>query len=150
MVAGAVPSRFRNAPAMGTTKASLRDGRVTAYRTGGTVTVEAPDGTNVTVTVPTGTTLAGDAFGEAYAGRASGWTPKEGRALAFALPESATTGAGAGTATTDDGRAPDTTAPGTRAPDTNAPAGTAPATEPAPDTRVPAGVSDPVPYTVRS
>ncbi|MFE9970282.1 hypothetical protein ACFYRD_05845 [Streptomyces hirsutus] len=127
---------------------ALRDGRVTAYRTGGTVTVEAPDGTNVTVTVPTGTTLAGDAFGEAYAGRASGWTPKEGRALAFTLPESATTGTG--TVTTDDGRAPDTTAPGTRAPDTNAPAGTAPATEPAPDTRVPAGVSDPVPYTVRS
>ncbi|MFI8860819.1 hypothetical protein ACIGW5_30135 [Streptomyces prasinus] len=109
---------------------ALREGQVTAYRTGGTVTVEAPDGTNATVTVPTGTTLAGDPFGEAYAGRASGWTRTAGQtALSFTLPVSATDGTDA------DGPAPDAKTP---------------ADGPAPDTRVPAGVRDHVPYTARS
>ncbi|GGQ04682.1 hypothetical protein GCM10010266_30360 [Streptomyces griseomycini] len=108
--------------------AALRGGQVTAHRIGGTVTVEAPDGTTVTATMPTGTTLAGGAFGEAYAGRASGWTPSAGQPLTLTLPSSATAGA-------DTGPVP---SPRTRP------------TKPAPDTRVPAGVSDRVPYTARS
>lgn len=116
---------------------ALREGRVTAYRTGGTVTVEAPDGTAVTATAPIGTTIEGDAFGEAYAGRMSGWTQTTGRtALSFTLPPSAADGAAPdGTAADGDGPAPDAKAP---------------ATAPAPDTRVPAGVRDHVPYTARS
>ncbi|MEU6524046.1 hypothetical protein ABZ892_14780 [Streptomyces sp. NPDC046924] len=116
---------------------ALREGQVTAYRIGGTVTVEAPDGTAVTATAPTGTTLAGDAFGEAYAGRVSGWTQTAGQtSLSFTLPASATDGAATdGTAADGDGAAPDAEAP---------------AVEPAPDTRVPAGVRDHVPYTARS
>ncbi|MFI6034550.1 hypothetical protein ACIBBD_10355 [Streptomyces sp. NPDC051315] len=70
-------------------RAALRDGGVTAYRVGDTVTVEAPEGVAVTATVPTGTTLAGTAFGEAYAGAVSGWTPATGTPLAFTLPASA-------------------------------------------------------------
>ncbi|MFF1271868.1 hypothetical protein ACFVZC_00325 [Streptomyces marokkonensis] len=101
--------------------AALEGGRVTAHRIGGTVVVEAPDATAVTVTVPTGTTLAGEAFGEAYAGRASGWTPSAGQALTFTLPQSRAAG------------------PGT------AGAGPLPATPPAPVTRVPSGVRDHVP-----
>ncbi|MFD8223177.1 hypothetical protein ACFV16_03285 [Streptomyces massasporeus] len=99
-------------------QAAVRAGEITAYRIGGTVTVDAPDGLAVTATLPTGTTLAGAAFGEAYAGSVSGWTPSTGAPLALALPTSAAT------------PAPD------------AAAETAPATEPAPDTRVPAGVTD--------
>ncbi|KES08673.1 hypothetical protein BU52_01080 [Streptomyces toyocaensis] len=105
--------------------AALEGGQVTAHRIGGTVTVEAPDTTAVTVTVPTGTTLAGEAFGEAYAGRASGWTPSAGQALTFTLPQSHATGSG----TVGDGPLP--------------------ATPPAPGTRVPAGVRDHVPPAPR-
>ncbi|MFE6411022.1 hypothetical protein ACFVOR_29290 [Streptomyces sp. NPDC057837] len=99
---------------------ALRAGQVTAYRVGGTVTVEAPDGLAVTATLPTGTTLAGAAYGEAYAGAVSGWTPSTGTPLTLTLPASATAPAAGGTT------------------------GPAPATGPAPRTRVPAGVTDPV------
>ncbi|GAB2628530.1 hypothetical protein GCM10027168_70300 [Streptomyces capparidis] len=58
---------------------ALRDGRVTAYRVGGTVTVTVPDGVQVPATMPLGTgqhTADGDAaFGTPYAGAASGWAP---------------------------------------------------------------------------
>ncbi|MFE5754560.1 hypothetical protein ACFQ7M_18510 [Streptomyces massasporeus] len=99
---------------------AVEAGKITAYRIGGTVTVDAPDGLAVTATLPTGTTLAGAAFGEAYAGSVSGWTPSTGAPLALTLPASAV------------------------APVPDAAAETAPATKPAPDTRVPAGVTDPV------
>ncbi|MEV7078448.1 hypothetical protein AB0N88_07885 [Streptomyces sp. NPDC093516] len=104
-------------------QAALRAGEVTAYRIGTAVTVDAPDGLAVTATLPAGTTLAGAAFGEAYAGAVSGWTPATGTPLAFTLPPSATVPA---------------------ADDTDGPA---PATGPAPRTRVPAGVTDPVGHT---
>ncbi|GHE05294.1 hypothetical protein [Streptomyces alanosinicus] len=97
-------------------------GQVTAYRIGDTVTVQAPNGTDVTATLPTGTTLGGTAFGTPYAGEMSGWTASSGNALTFALPDSSSApAAGAGT---------------TRA-----------ATAPAPHTRIPAGVTEQVPYT---
>ncbi|MEU0221981.1 hypothetical protein ABZ281_46345, partial [Streptomyces sp. NPDC006265] len=101
-------------------QAAHRAGEITAYRIGGTVTVDAPNGLAVTATLPTGTTLAGAAFGEAYAGSVSGWTPSTGAPLTLTLP---TSGA---------------------APAADAATVTAPATEPAPDTRVPTGVTDPV------
>lgn len=99
---------------------ALRDGRVTAYRVGGTVTVSAPSGVAVTATMPAGTTLAGRAFGSAYAGSLSGWTASAGQPLTFALPSSAA-------------------APGTAAKT----GGPGPVAVPAPRTRVPAGVSEP-------
>ncbi|MFF5575921.1 hypothetical protein [Streptomyces luteogriseus] len=101
-------------------RTALGAGRITAYRIGGTVTVDAPDALAVTATVPTGTTLAGAAFGEAYAGSVSGWTPSTGAPLVLTLPAPAS------------------------APAADAATEKAPATEPAPDTRVPAGVTDPV------
>ncbi|MFF7768934.1 hypothetical protein ACFZC7_20745 [Streptomyces massasporeus] len=101
-------------------QAALGAGEIAAYRIGGTVTVDAPDGLAVTATLPTGTTLAGSAFGEAYAGSVSGWTPSTGARLALTLPASAV------------------------APAADAATETAPATKPAPDTRVPSGVTDPV------
>ncbi|MGW5612962.1 hypothetical protein [Streptomyces sp. NPDC003877] len=104
-------------------QAALRDGKVTAHRIGGTVTVDAPDGLAVTATLPTGTTLGGTAFGTAYAGAASGWTPATGAPLALTLPASVPAPAAAPTAEP------------------------APATRPAPRTRVPAGVTDPVGHT---
>ncbi|GHH91796.1 hypothetical protein [Streptomyces capillispiralis] len=100
-------------------QAALRAGDVTAHRIGGTVRVDAPAGLAVTATLPTGTTLGGTAFGEAYAGAVSGWVPAAGTPLAFTLPASATAPA-----------ADDATE-------------AAPATRPAPRTRVPAGVTDP-------
>ncbi|MFE1943264.1 hypothetical protein [Streptomyces massasporeus] len=101
-------------------QAALGAGEITAYRIGDTVTVDAPNGLAVTATLPTGTTLAGSAFGEAYAGSVSGWTPATGAPLALTLPASAV------------------------APAADAATATAPATKPAPNTRVPAGVTDPV------
>ncbi|MEV0241686.1 hypothetical protein AB0I06_17390 [Streptomyces sp. NPDC050674] len=101
---------------------ALRAGKITAYRIGGTVTVDAPAGLAVTATLPTGTTLAGAAFGEAYAGAVSGWTPATGTPLSLTLPASSA------------GPAAHATKP-------------APATGPAPRTRVPAGVTDPVGHT---
>ncbi|KOX03336.1 hypothetical protein ADK65_07185 [Streptomyces sp. NRRL B-1140] len=104
-------------------QAALRAGEITAYRIGTTVTVDAPNGLAVPATLPTGTTLAGASFGEAYAGALSGWTPSGGAPLALTLPASATAAA------------------------TGSAAGRAPATGPAPRTRVPAGVTDPVGHT---
>ncbi|MEU3854355.1 hypothetical protein [Streptomyces sp. NPDC029554] len=104
-------------------QAALRAGEVTAHRIGGTVTVDAPGGLAVTATLPTGTTLAGAPFGEAYAGAVSGWTPATGTPLTLTLPAS------------------------TPAPAADDTAGSAPATRPAPRTRVPAGVTDPVGHT---
>ncbi|MFJ7334297.1 hypothetical protein ACIQUU_13715 [Streptomyces sp. NPDC101116] len=104
-------------------QAALRAGQVTAYRIGDTVTVDAPNGLAVTATLPTGTTLAGTAFGEAYAGAVSGWTPSTGTPLALTLPTTAA------------------------APALDAGAGPAPATGTAPRTRLPAGVTDPVGHT---
>ncbi|PTH85669.1 hypothetical protein C9J60_25985 [Streptomyces sp. A244] len=103
-------------------QAALRAGEVTAHRIGGTVTVDAPDGLAVPATLPTGTTLAGAAFGEAYAGAVSGWTPSTGEPLALTLPASTPAMIAAATEP-------------------------APATGPAPKTRIPAGVTDPVGHT---
>ncbi|MEV5876430.1 hypothetical protein AB0L75_19790 [Streptomyces sp. NPDC052101] len=103
-------------------KSAVDAGRVTAYRIGDTVTVQAPSGTAVTATLPTGTTAGGAAFGTAYAGELSGWTPSSGTPLTFTLPSSPSSPAG--TAHT-----------------------AAPATAPAPRTKVPAGVRKQVPYT---
>ncbi|QDI72992.1 hypothetical protein CD934_33100 [Streptomyces calvus] len=100
-------------------QAALRAGDVTAHRIGTTVRVDAPAGLAVTATLPTGTTLNGTAFGEAYAGAVSGWVPSTGTPLAFTLPAPSAAPA-----------ADDTTE-------------AAPATRPAPPTRVPAGVTDP-------
>ncbi|MFB0614441.1 hypothetical protein [Streptomyces sp. AGS-58] len=103
-------------------KTAVQAGQVTAYRIGGTVTVQGPNGTAVPATLPAGTTRGTTAFGSAYAGAVSGWTASAGSALTFTLPSSATAPAAtAGTA--------------------------AAATAPAPHTRIPAGVTEQVPYT---
>ncbi|MET9609421.1 hypothetical protein ABZZ17_30895 [Streptomyces sp. NPDC006512] len=70
----------------GAWKSAVRAGQVTAYRVGGTVTVVAPNGLDVTATLPAGTLLGGAAFGSPYAGRASGWTASTGTALTLTLP----------------------------------------------------------------
>ncbi|WP_225826215.1 hypothetical protein [Streptomyces naphthomycinicus] len=103
-------------------KSAVQAGRITAYRIGGTVTVQGPNGTAVPATLPAGTTLAGSAYGTAYAGAVSGWTAATGGALTYTLPTSA---AAAPAATAH------TTAAGA----------------PAPRTEVPAGVTEQVPYT---
>jgi hypothetical protein len=58
--------------------AAVRDGSVTAYRIGDTVTVSAPNGVSVPATMPTGTQqdqlIGSTAFGTPYAGTLSGWT----------------------------------------------------------------------------
>jgi hypothetical protein len=101
-------------------RAAVQSGQVTAYRIGGTVTVEGPDGVAVPATMPEGTTRAGSPFGEAYAGERSGWTSSATAPLTLTVPSSAGTAAA-----TDAG-------------------GSAPATGPAPDTHVPEGVAEPV------
>lgn len=57
--------------------AALGAGRVTAYRVGDTVTVQAPAGVTATATMPTGTrqqlVVGTKTFGSPYAGRSSGW-----------------------------------------------------------------------------
>ncbi|MEU3859981.1 hypothetical protein AB0F03_21875 [Streptomyces sp. NPDC028722] len=103
-------------------RTAVQAGQVTAYRIGDTVTVQGPNGAAVPATLPAGTTRGTTAFGTAYAGAVSGWTASAGSALTFTLPSSAT--------------APAATA-GT----------TAAATAPAPHTRIPAGVTEQVPYT---
>ncbi|WP_086738534.1 hypothetical protein [Streptomyces glaucescens] len=102
-------------------RTAVRDGQVTAYRVGDTVTVEGPAGVAIPATVPAGTTRAGAAFGEAYAGGRSGWTATATAPLVLTLPA------------TPDSPA---TATGT--------GGTAAATAPAPDTRLPAAVAEPL------
>ncbi|MFE6225576.1 hypothetical protein [Streptomyces sp. NPDC057854] len=61
--------------------AALAAGRVTAYRVGTTVTVKAPAGVQIPVTVPEGTrkrlVLGSTAFGTPYAGSRSAWTAPE-------------------------------------------------------------------------
>ncbi|MEU8472899.1 hypothetical protein AB0F30_34340 [Streptomyces sp. NPDC029006] len=103
-------------------RTAVQAGQVTAYSIGDTVTVQGPNGAAVPATLPAGTTRGTTAFGTAYAGAVSGWTASAGSALTFTLPSSAT--------------APAATA-GT----------TAAATAPAPHTRIPAGVTEQVPYT---
>lgn len=107
-------------------RTAVRDGQVTAYRVGATVTVEGPDGATVPATMPAGTTRAGAVFGEAYAGDRSGWTASADASLTLTLPDSATS---------------------STAPDAG---GSAPAGEPAPDTRVPEGVAEPLSPGARS
>ncbi|MGW0537317.1 hypothetical protein [Streptomyces sp. NPDC003032] len=55
---------------------AVKAGRVTAYRVGGTVTVQTPSGVTTRATMPTGTVqqqlLGTTPFGTAYAGRTSG------------------------------------------------------------------------------
>ncbi|MFJ6835995.1 hypothetical protein [Streptomyces sp. NPDC091209] len=104
-------------------KAAVDAGQVTAYRVGDTVTVQAPSGVAVTATMPTGTTNGTAGFGDAYAGEVSGWTTPAGTALTLGLPSSTA----ALTSTVDASRQP--------------------ATSGAPDTRVPAGVTEQVPYS---
>ncbi|MFJ2901020.1 hypothetical protein [Streptomyces sp. NPDC087212] len=104
-------------------KSALNAGQVTAYRVGDKVTVSAPTGVQVTATLPTGTTQGSAAFGTAYAGAVSGWTPSTGTPLTFTVPAT-----------------PQAT--------TLAPTDThATVTTPAPHTRVPAGVREQVPAT---
>ncbi|MET8539217.1 hypothetical protein ABZW03_00955 [Kitasatospora sp. NPDC004799] len=56
---------------------ALASGQVTAYRVGGTVTVNAPSGVQVQATMPTGTAqklaIGTTGFGSSYAGSLSGW-----------------------------------------------------------------------------
>ncbi|MFC8954728.1 hypothetical protein ACFT8P_19140 [Streptomyces sp. NPDC057101] len=104
-------------------RAAVQGGLITAYRVGGTVTIEGPGGLAVPATAPEGTLRAGSAFGESYAGVRSGWTSLTGAALTLALPSAAVPATGTG------GSAP---AP------VSAPA-------PAPAARVPEGVADAVP-----
>ncbi|MFD4627158.1 hypothetical protein [Streptomyces sp. NPDC058475] len=105
-------------------KAAVAAGQVTAYRVGDTVTVQAPAGVAVTATMPTGTTYGGSGFGDAYAGEVSGWTASAGTPLTLTLASSTPSLS----ATVDVG-------------------GKAAATRTTPRTRVPAGVSEQVPYT---
>ncbi|WP_395570562.1 hypothetical protein [Streptomyces sp. BK79] len=104
-------------------RSAVDAGQVTAYRVGDAVTVQAPAGVAVTATMPAGTLRGDAAFGDAYAGALSGWTATAGGTLGLTLPSTA--------------EAPSPAA------EPGAPAA-APST--APRTRVPAGVSDPVPY----
>ncbi|MEV6122986.1 hypothetical protein AB0M23_21130 [Streptomyces sp. NPDC052077] len=106
-----------------TWKAAVDSGQVTAYRIGDAVTVQAPAGTAVPATMPTGTVNGASGFGSAYAGTLSGWTSPAGGTLSLTLPTSAA-------------------GPSALA----APGGTAAPTPAAPRTRVPAGVTEQVPY----
>ncbi|MFJ6948057.1 hypothetical protein ACISU4_26010 [Streptomyces wuyuanensis] len=104
---------------------AVKDGQVTAYRIGDTVTISAPPGTAVRATMPAGTTRVltngTAAFGEPYAGTVSGSVPagpgQDG--VTLALPSAPSAGSPS--------------------------AGPARATSPAPDGPVPAGAARPVP-----
>ncbi|MEU4952728.1 hypothetical protein ACFYN3_29505 [Streptomyces lavendulae] len=103
-------------------KDAVRNGQVTAYRIGDTVTVQAPNGLAVPATLLAGSRQGTAAFGSPYAGRVSGWTASAGTPIAFTLPASAAvTGARNGAATF---------------------ARPAPQTAPAPRTEVPAAVRE--------
>ncbi|MBT2487155.1 hypothetical protein J7E96_01090 [Streptomyces sp. ISL-96] len=71
---------------------ALADGKVTAYRIGTTVTVQAPSGIAAPVTAPEGTRkqlfLGTSVFGTAYAGQRSAWTKPESfqQAITLRLP----------------------------------------------------------------
>ncbi|MFD9002653.1 hypothetical protein ACFV0T_16995 [Streptomyces sp. NPDC059582] len=107
--------------------AALQAGQVSAYRIGDTVTVDAPSGVAASATMPAGTTLAGSAFGQAYAGGVSGWSVSADAPLTFTLP----TSAAAPSATVDAGPRAEATAT-------------------APDAPLPAGVLEQVPYAPQS
>ncbi|MFC5722958.1 hypothetical protein ACFP1Z_22585 [Streptomyces gamaensis] len=71
---------------------ALAAGKVTAYRVGTTVTIDAPAGVQATATVPAGTQQQGaTAFGTAYAGARSGWAaPAPGQdRITLTLPATA-------------------------------------------------------------
>ncbi|WP_329525022.1 hypothetical protein [Streptomyces sp. NBC_01462] len=108
-------------------KTAVGAGRVTAYRIGNTVTVQAPAGVAVTATMPAGTTNGTGGFGSAYAGEVSGWTASAGAPLTLTLPSAAA-------------RMPAAVHRTVRAP----------ATRTAPHTRVPSGVTRPTAYTPHS
>ncbi|MEU1517745.1 hypothetical protein ABZ490_37325 [Streptomyces sp. NPDC005811] len=63
-------------------QAAVAANKVTAYRIGNTVTITAPNGTQIPVTAPEGTKkqqlLGTSAFGTPYAGRRSDWTTAAG------------------------------------------------------------------------
>lgn len=71
---------------------ALVSGKVTAYRTGTTVTITAPSGVRIPVTTPEGTKkhllIGTTAFGTPYAGQRSAWTTPEllQSAVALKLP----------------------------------------------------------------
>ncbi|GGY99488.1 hypothetical protein GCM10010365_17720 [Streptomyces poonensis] len=109
-------------------RAAVDAGEVTAYRIGTAVTVEAPDGLAVPATMPTGTTAGGAAYGDAYAGLVSAWTPADTEPLALTLSSAP---AAQPTADPDSG-------------DVSEPSASAP------DTEVPAGVTEQVPYAPQS
>ncbi|MGW2884312.1 hypothetical protein ACWDDN_02935 [Streptomyces griseoruber] len=70
-------------------QAAVAANKVTAYRIGNTVTITAPNGTQIPVTVPEGTKkqqlLVTTAFGTPYAGRRSDWTVVSGLQSAVTL-----------------------------------------------------------------
>ncbi|WP_166026989.1 hypothetical protein [Streptomyces chilikensis] len=107
-------------------RSAVRAGQVTAHRIGSTVTVKAPAGVDVTASMPGGTTLNGAAFGTAYAGTVSGWKSSSGTPLTLTLPSSSPAPSAGADTGTDTGRSP---------------------SAPAPDTHVPAGVTEPVPFS---
>ncbi|MDX2388499.1 hypothetical protein ACWGHM_31240 [Streptomyces sp. NPDC054904] len=110
----------------GAWKNAVQAGQVTAYRVGDTVTVLAPNGLDVTASLPTGTQRGGAAYGTPYAGRVSGWTASTGAPLTLTLPSSAPA-----------------------APSAVAAAHPAPATAPAPGTPVPPAVREGAEDTAR-
>lgn len=67
---------------------AVKAGAVTAWVQGRTVTISAPPGTPVPVTVPDGTSTAtgGAQFGTSYAGGRSGWATAGSRPLKLTLP----------------------------------------------------------------
>ncbi|WP_406379630.1 hypothetical protein [Streptomyces sp. NBC_00197] len=103
-------------------KAAVDSGQVTAYRVGDTVTVQAPNGVAITATAPSGTRSGTADFGTAYAGAVSGWTASAGSPVTLGLPS------------------------GTPALSAAVRAKRQPATSGTPRTRVPAGVSEQVPF----
>jgi hypothetical protein len=70
-------------------RTALDQGRVTAYRVGDTVTIQAPSGTRIPVTAPEGTRkqvfLGTTTFGTPYAGARSAWTAPEALQSAVTL-----------------------------------------------------------------
>lgn len=103
-------------------KAAVDSGQVSAYRVGDTVTVQAPNGVAITATAPSGTRSGTADFGTAYAGAVSGWTASAGSPVTLGLPS------------------------GTPALSAAVRAKRQPATSGTPRTRVPAGVSEQVPF----
>jgi len=70
---------------------------VSAYQLNGSVFLTSPSGTTVPVTVPTGTTVRGDAFGQPYGGERSAWVTVSGSGSTLTLPGGGT-GSGGPTA----------------------------------------------------